>query len=271
MNVLINYADINYRNSQNWNIWTGKYIAKFDKIYAFHPEDIDEQFRCKHHDILKYKRGNGLWLWKPYFISKVINKCKDGDIIFYCDSGALFMRKPTYVFSHLSEKSPLFCCDIPLLESCFTKPLCFNKMQCNETKYTNSNQIIATYFGIYVCKETRDFINEWLENCCNLELMSPEGTILNLSQNKGNSFVAHREDQSIFSLLCKKYNFSPHKDISQRGKNPQSYYNPYYAYREPNHNKEKECKTILFLHKSPKLNIIFFLKLLIKNILKSIR
>lgn len=266
MKVLINYADFKYQPSRKWNSLSGKYIAKFDKIFSFTPEDISLEFKNKHNKILNFKRGNGLWLWKPYFINKVINSCNDGDIIFYCDSGALFLRKPTYVFKHLSIESPIFCCDIPLLESCFTKPLCFKKMDCNKPEYLYSNQIIATFFGIYVCKETRKFINEWLDYCCDFELISPEGSIMDLSENKSNNFVAHREDQSIFSLLCKKYKYRPHKDISQRGKNPMSYYNPNYTYKEPKHERDKDCKTILFLHKSPKLGITFFLKIIIKKI-----
>jgi hypothetical protein len=30
-------------------------------------------------------------------------------------------------------------------------------------------------------------------------------------------FIAHRHDQSIFSLLCKKHRISPHRDPSQYG------------------------------------------------------
>lgn len=267
MKILINYADLKYQPSRKWNSLTGKYIANFDKIYSFTPEDISQEFRTKYDNILSFKRGNGLWLWKPYFVHKVITQCQDGDIIFYCDSGSLFIRKLSYVFNNLSNEDPMFCCDIPLLESCFTKPICFEKMNCNEDYFIHSNQIIATFFGLYVCNKTRRFVEEWLQFCCDLELMYPEGQIMNLSQSKGDKFVAHREDQSIFSLLCKKYKFTPHRDISQRGKDPMSYYNPNYTYRETNHEKDKKCKTLIFLHKSPNLGIIFFIKMIIKNII----
>ena len=92
MEILINYADTKYEQSRWWNSFTGKYIAKFDKIYEFHPNDIDAEFAQQHPNILSYKRGNGLWLWKPYFIYRVMKECVDGDIIFYCDAGAFFKR-----------------------------------------------------------------------------------------------------------------------------------------------------------------------------------
>lgn len=271
MNILINYANTKYETSRKWNSFTGRYVAKFNKIYAFKPEDITQEFRNENKDILSFKRGNGLWLWKPYIIQKVISHCKNGDIIFYCDSGALFLREPTYVFKNLSEETPMFCCDIPLLESCFTKAICFEKMHCNNASIKDSNQIIATYFAVYVCNKTRKFVEEWLNFCCDPELMYPEGSITNLSMDKGKSFVAHREDQSIFSLLCKKYNFLPHKDISQRGNDPMSYYNPHYAYKEPKHDKDKDCKTILYLHKSSKIGITYFLRNEAKNLIIKLR
>ena len=56
MDILINYADAKYERSRWWNSFTGKYIAKFDKIYEFHPNDIDTEFSQQYQDILSYKR-----------------------------------------------------------------------------------------------------------------------------------------------------------------------------------------------------------------------
>lgn len=270
MNYLINYADLKYIQAQKINTYSAKRLNCFDKIYQFSPKDICPQFVALNKELFSYKRGNGLWLWKPYFIREVMKEAKNGDTIFYCDSGSLFIRKPDYVYNNLSEDNPMFCCDIPLIESCFTKPICFEKMNCKGSLFFDTNQIIATYFCLYVCDKTRRFVDEWLNYCCDIELMKPEGTI-NLTEKKYNSFVAHREDQSIFSLLCKKYGFLPHKDISQRGNDQKSYYSPYYTYRETVHKEDSCCKTILYLHKSPKLGIVFFSKLIIKKIVHFIK
>ena len=75
MKILINYADKQYEPARKWNTLTGKYIAKFDKVYEFSPHDIDPSFAILYHDILSQKRGNGLWLWKPYFVNKVLENC----------------------------------------------------------------------------------------------------------------------------------------------------------------------------------------------------
>mgnify|MGYP001244360140 CR=1 FL=1 len=71
MKILINYADKQYEPARKWNTLTGRYIARFDKVYEYTPNDIDQSFAKLHHDILSQKRGNGLWLWKPYFVNKL--------------------------------------------------------------------------------------------------------------------------------------------------------------------------------------------------------
>lgn len=258
MNILINYADSAYASAQRWNTWSAKLIAKMDKVFAFHPEDIEPSFLQAHKETFAQKRGSGLWLWKPYFVHRVMQTLKDGDTIFYCDSGAFFIRTPKAVFDTLSDEQPLFVCDIPLIESCWTKPLCFTEMECNADKIKYSNQIIGTYFAIYVNSFTRLFVEEWLEYCCRYDLLSPDGLSKKATPERkyGTDFVSHREDQSIFSLLCKKYSIIPHKDISQRP--PQSYFNAFYAYREPVH-QEDNYEPIVYLHKQRSLHI-FLLK-----------
>ncbi|WP_302287245.1 hypothetical protein [Bacteroides clarus] len=134
-------------------------------------------------------------------------------------------------------------------------------MGLTEEKYKVSNQIIATYFCFLVTPATRNFMKEWLSLCCDFELLSPAGLgkFDIPTKDLGESFVAHREDQSIFSLLCKKYGVSPHRDISQRGKYPETYKSPFYAYKVPSHPNDK-YKPIIFLHKSPRLNFKWFIR-----------
>ena len=160
MKILINYADSRYAQARKWNSRTGKLIAKFDTIYEFSPNDIDDKFQKENRQILLSKRGNGLWLWKPYIINKVLEHTKDGDFIFYCDSGAFFIRNIDTIKNQVNKETPLFVCDIPLIESCFTKPECFDEMECKEDFFHTSNQIIATYLGIYVCPKSRQLIYE---------------------------------------------------------------------------------------------------------------
>lgn len=266
--ILINYADENYKKTQRFNSWTGKKIAKFDKVYSFGPQDIEKEFYRENSKILNETRGNGLWLWKPYFIYKVLSESKDGDIIFYCDSGSFFIRNIEELIKSMRIDESIWVSDIPLLESCFTKPECFEVMECNVNKIKYSNQIQATFLMIKSCEESKRFIKEWLDLCMNYELLCPKGN-LQCSEKKGDNFIVHREDQSILSLLCKKNNIKPHLDPSQRGKFQESYYNENYTFKKTVH--KDTYRPILFLHKSPSVKIVGCLKILVKMTISKIK
>lgn len=247
---LINYANNKYKVAQRVNSWTGRHIAHFDEVLSFGPNDIEPDFWESHKDILSQERGNGLWLWKPYFINRVINDSKDGDYIFYLDSGSFFIRDVHILLPYISEVNPLFVTDIPLMECNWTKPACFDFLHAEQ--YHLTNQIQGGILFFLVNATTRAFFRDYLNICKDTKLLYPGGLGKGepILKNYGEQFVAHREDQSIFSLMCKKRGIKAHRDITQRGKDPRSFYNPNYLYQEPEH--PDDCyPTIAFLHKAP--------------------
>ena len=58
-------------------------------------------------------------------------------------------------------------------------------------------------------KETVDLVNEWYNISCNYHMIDDTPSII---PNVG-SFKEHRHDQSIFSLLTKKYNIFSKESI----------------------------------------------------------
>ena len=90
--VLINYANDRFRRSQALNSSTGLEVAGFDKVVSCSPQDIDPGFYEANQAILRETRGNGYWLWKPYFIKQALDAVHDGDYVFYSDSGSYFLR-----------------------------------------------------------------------------------------------------------------------------------------------------------------------------------
>ena len=249
--IVVNYANDRYRNTQNYNTLTALKRGKADEVYAYSDKDIDEAFYDKHKKILSESRGNGLWLWKPYFIKKSLEKTNYGDIIFYTDSGTYFTDKIDKILNKVPNDFDIICFDIPLIEEQFTKKIVFEKMNCDSEKYTQTNQIIGTYFIMKKTKFVEQFVNEWLELCCDYNLISPSD-----NKHERENFISHREDQSIFSLLCKKYEIKPYNDISQRYYFPKSYkYNKTFIYKVPKHTNTK-LPIILYLHKMEKINHI---------------
>ena len=247
---LINYANDVYRPAQQLNSWTGKYIAHFDEVLSFGPKDIDPEFAEANKIILSYQRGNGLWLWKPYFIHRVMEQSNNGDYIFYLDAGAFFIQDIHQLIPYVSDENPLFVTDIPLMECNWTKPSCITYF--NAEEFLMTNQVQATYIFLMVNDISRSFVKDYLELCQKPQLLLPEGLGKHdkIMADYSNRFVAHREDQSIFSIMCKMRGIKPHRDLSQRGFDPKSFYNPNYLYKEPEH-PDDHYPTMVFLHKAP--------------------
>ena len=72
MIVAINYADLKFKKAQKFNKATAIHKGKVDEVVSYSPQDIDTLFHDKNSSILKQKRGNGYWLWKPYFIERTL-------------------------------------------------------------------------------------------------------------------------------------------------------------------------------------------------------
>ena len=158
------------------------------------------------------KKGYGYWLWKPYIILKTMEMLKDGDIIMYIDSGceidsnnSINIKKYfNYVVNDYIIMTSTY-----LTEKEWNKMDLILKLNMNEDKYLNTFQYQAGILLIYVYNTTRKLINEWYNIACDYHMIDDSPSI-----NKNlNKFIEHRHDQSIFSLLIKKYNLDNKKSL----------------------------------------------------------
>lgn len=218
--ILISYANDNYKESQHLQTKTAK-VAGFTHVIEYGPEDVDESFKKKNENIFKYKRGNGLWLWKPYIIQKSLRQLKEDDILFYCDSGACFFKSAEPVFNILNEQD-VWVTALPLIERQFTKKETFEKMGLTEEEYTDTPQISGTFIALRNTDASRKFTADWLDSCCDEDILAP----VKDKSKECLDFYDHREDQSILSLLAKKYKIKPWSDPSQYGRLPEKYIRP---------------------------------------------
>lgn len=215
MNLLINYANDAFRKEQKLNSKTAKEVGLFDKVIAYSPEDIDRDFYKKNNRILSQKTGNGYWLWKPYFIKKTLEILESDDFLFYCDSGSYFIKPITpLIETSLVTGQEIIVFELRgLLERVWTKRDAFILMDCDSPKFTNSSQRLASFSLWKKTSFTMDFINELLH------YSQDERLITDLENQCGYpnypEFREHRHDQSILSLLTKKYNLDAFRDPSQ--------------------------------------------------------
>lgn len=182
----------------------------FDFIFCYTPKDFDSDFLSKHLHFIKFnKRGYGYWIWKSYFVKKTLEKMNDGDILLYADSGCRLNKNGLPLFKNyietLNRDNNMISFSIRnTLEKCFTKMDTFNYFQFKDYQHMETEQLMGGIFLLKKNKKTVSLINEWYELCQNYHLIDDSQSI---SKND-NGFIDHRHDQSIFSLLRKKYNIS---------------------------------------------------------------
>jgi hypothetical protein len=72
----------------------------------------------------------------------------------------------------------------------------------NKNEYLDTDQRQGGANLFLVCKETRLLVNEWYEISSYYHNIDDSASVM----RNFNCFIEHRHDQSIFSLLTKKYN-----------------------------------------------------------------
>ena len=173
---------------------------------AYSPESLDDNFRKSHSEILSIKRGNGLWLWKPYVILDALEHVSEGDYVFYCDSGAFFFSNVMPLIDSMGE-SDIWVSDIPYIEEQWTKPEVFTRLEITDPAIKSSQQIQGSFVIARKSEMSCEFIREWLRLCTQPELIKP----LELGEYHGEC-IEHREDQSLLSVLCKIRGIKSHRN-----------------------------------------------------------
>lgn len=171
----------------------------------------DLEFWSKHGNfILNNKRGCGYWLWKPYIILKLMEQMNDSDILLYLDSGCEVDYRSKDQFLSLFEKvqKDYIIGTNGLKHGWWEKE--WNKkdlllhMDMLNDDILNSAQRQAGTNMYLKCDKTLNLVKEWYQIAC-----SDNYHYIDDSPSREPnlpSYKEHRHDQSIFSLLTKKYN-----------------------------------------------------------------
>lgn len=222
--VAVNYADRAYRKTQKLNTKTAYKTGKVDAVVACSRQDIPKDFQIKNKDIFKSKTGGGYWLWKPYVVLKAYKTMNDGDYLIYADAGGFYYKGDVHIVTDIMEARNqwLLVQDQPFLEKHYTKRDTFLIMNCDTPFYTDGFQCMGGLFIIKKCDVGNQFLNEWLAYCQNYAAISNAGNICGKPDYEG--FVAHRNDQSIFSILRRRYGIKSFDSITQGGKYEIMYY-----------------------------------------------
>lgn len=231
--IAINYANKKYDKAQEWNTKSALEIGQVDGVINYSPEYIDEKFKKKNKKIFAQYRGNGFYLWKPYFIFKAMTeRLNTGDYLIYTDSDSVYINSTDY-FVTIMQKKNLNIMAFNLegsgkfLEKYYTKRDTFVLMDCDSEKYTETYQFLSTHIIFRKSLESLKFVEQWLNYAQDERIITDMINTLGFPNYQG--FIDHRHDQSIFSLLAKKINLEKFRNPTQWG-----------GYKTLNDREEKE-------------------------------
>jgi hypothetical protein len=187
----------------------------FEHVYTAAPEHIDAPFMKFNADILRSERGCGFWLWKPYFINRVMMDLKEGDILAYSDAGVEWVAPVSHILERMDEDIYFHDNGWPHVQWCkgdILNAILPNLNDPNPVRFeSNFTQVQASVIYFKVNENTRKFVKEWLLWC------QMPGFIDDSPSKTPNHpmFSENRHDQAILSSLCLRYGYKKHWWASQ--------------------------------------------------------
>lgn len=216
--ILYNYAHNCCIKSQPYNTKTGYEVGKFDVVYQFNFNDIDKNFYQKNKHILDQKIGAGYWIWKYYFALKLINdpSINEGDLIFYCDSGSHFISDiQPLVDVFLRDDLSIMTFSQLHKSSLCTKRDMFVLMNADYPKFTQTCQRVGGFFMFRKNEISKKFFTQCLDYSQDYRIITDSPNEMGLENYK--DFFVHRHDESLISIMAKKYDLYPYRNPCQDG------------------------------------------------------
>lgn len=222
---LVSYATPDFKSSQDGLVSSARKFG-IDSAFRYMPENIRAtSFYKKFQKILDAPRGAGYWLWKPFWIKEVFNTLSEGDILIYSDAGISVIGDLQTLFTICKSNDGIMLFhahydDIPgapgpCVNRRWTKRDCFVKMDCNESRYFDAHHFDGSFQIYQKTRKSSRFIDEYLKYCCAPEILTDQPSQCGMPELPG--FIAHREDQSVLSLLAEKWGCEGFRHPSQYG------------------------------------------------------
>lgn len=239
---IITYGDAKYKTHRpQWE--KNASSSCFDSFKFYDSDSLLDIFdfkSCTKNDtflkVSKHKTGSGFWIWKPFIINDYLRKIDNGDLLIYCDLRwqpnpkvkslqlhELYLKTlktshgitiPRYteddkflVDKHL--KNPRL---ITTKNKYFTHSSVFDHFKLNNISSVKDKfQILAGAHCIVKNTNTTGIYEEFQNIAENNPLLF-SGRLKKTSNDK--DLVACRHDQSVWNLICEKYDISSFDAVS---------------------------------------------------------
>lgn len=181
----------------------------FQTVRALTEHDLGE-FGVKHAEFIQsYKRGYGLWIWKPKIILDALRSANDGDIVVYCDAGMHLNSKGLRRYREYVQM--LDTCDmITFANNDAYKAQHYVKQDAVQAYYppfaTQLNPYC--YAGVMMLKRTPRtlaLVTDWLALCETYHFLDT-GPSVNFPEAP--NYIGNDCDNGLFNLCLAKHSIS---------------------------------------------------------------
>lgn len=196
---LISYADGNevfYKN-QHALVYSAQNKG-FDAFISYRKSLLGKDFLEKNKEILRIKTGAGLWVWKPQILLQTMRMTPENSIIFYVDTGFIFVRDPSELKELLIDSDVILMNIDEYASKEKLKSWLPNIIADESGVDKNLPKFIES--GFIIIKNThkaKEFIQRWLEIC--------EKHAFTKYDNKEEGLKGFTYDQSLLSIIAYKF------------------------------------------------------------------
>ena len=211
---LLSFYSLNLYPSYLKFLNQAKDFGIFDKILIYNQYNLpkNEKFDSLLKNRLVKSRGFGYWCWKPFIILDTLENMNNDDILIYSDIGCHIDKNGLDCFYEYLDRvidNKILFFNVGFLEKYYTKADLFSFFEkLDDKSFTDTSQRAATVLLFQKNQFTLNFVKEWLD------VFYQDFTLADDTPSKipnFDGFREHRHDQSIFSILSKKYDL---KDIN---------------------------------------------------------
>lgn len=182
----------------------------FKSVTTYSPDDLDISFSTQFKHILQQSRIAGYGIWRPYIIEKKLHEISDNDILIYIDAGCTINikgkpRLDEYIQMLNTHHTclPFISFQMGFPEKHWTTKEIFDYFHVSlEDPIANSGQYLD---GILIMKKTPKLlqcIEQWKQVIYDNPLLFTD----HYNKKQNSYFRDNRHEQSIISVLRKKYN-----------------------------------------------------------------
>lgn len=204
---LLSFADRRYRGSLARIRGEAGRLGLFASVHALDDRALGDDYWRVHRDTVRaHRRGFGLWTWKPYLVRRTLATLPSGDVLLYCDAGCSLnaegrQRLADYVDLAAGHSTGGLAFRLDGDVEAWTKRAALVAGRCDDPATRHERMVAATAVLFVRGTPIERLVAEWEAAMADVALVddtpSPQG------EHPG--FVAHRHDQSLFTLAALRH------------------------------------------------------------------